>query len=202
VAEAAVVLTRRAWHQRRRGGKRLRRVVPGPPLPLRLVVSRVFGAGGELLAEWLLLSNVPAEVAAEAVALWYYWRWRVESYFKPLKSAGQQLEGWQQGTAEAVAKRLVVASMACVVVWRLARAEGPEAAGARAALVRLGGRQVRRGKGYTAPALLAGLWVLLAGLAAVEQYGVDGLRAMRRLILGGETGEGPPDPRAGPQAFV
>ena len=56
------------------------------------------------------------------MALWYYWRWRIESYFKLLKSAGQQVEAWQQGTAEAIAKRLVVASMACVVVWRLARA--------------------------------------------------------------------------------
>jgi hypothetical protein len=187
VAETAVVLARRACHQRWRGGKRLRRIVSGPPLPLRLVVSRVCGAGGDVLAEWLLLTNVSAEVSAETVALWYYWRWRIESYFKLLKSAGQQLENWQQETAAALAKRLVVASMACVVVWRLARAEGPEAAAARAALVRLSGRQMGRGKEFTAPALLAGLWVLLAGLAAVEQYGVDRLRAMRRQILGVDT---------------
>jgi hypothetical protein len=34
------------------------------------------------------------------VALWHYWRWRIESYFKLLKSAGLQLEEWQQATAE------------------------------------------------------------------------------------------------------
>jgi hypothetical protein len=117
---------------------------------------------------------------------WYYWRWRVESYFKLLKSAGQQLERWQQETAEAVAKRLLVASMACVVVWRLAREATAEAAWARAALVRLSGRLMKRGVAFTAPALLAGLWVLLA---ALEHYGEAELRAIKGLVLPGpDTG--------------
>ena len=30
---------------------------------------------------------------------WYYWRWKIESFFKLLKSAGQQLESWQQPSA-------------------------------------------------------------------------------------------------------
>ena len=42
---------------------------------------------GEVLSRWLLLSNVPADVAASELALWYYWRWRIESFFKLLKSA-------------------------------------------------------------------------------------------------------------------
>jgi hypothetical protein len=188
VAEAAVVLVRPAWRNRRRGQARRGRVAgSAEPLPLRLVVSRVWGPGRELLAEWLLLTNAPEAVPAEQAALWYYWRWRVESYFKLLKSAGQQLEGWQQETAAALAKRLVVASMACVVVWRLARARGGAAARAREALTRLSGRQMKWGVAYTGPALLAGMWVLLAGLAAVEQYGVEGLQALQRLILGGDT---------------
>jgi hypothetical protein len=186
VAEAAVVLTRPAWEHRRRGQARKRRVA-GAPLPLRLVVSRVLDAGGPVLAEWLLLTNLPADVPAATVALWYYWRWRVESYFKLLKGAGQQLESWQQQTGEAIAKRLVVASAACVVVWRLARAEGPAAAATRAALVRLSGRQMGWGQEYTAPALLAGLWVLLTAVAAVEEYGLERLHALRREVLGGDT---------------
>ena len=109
----------------------------------------------------VLLTNVPADVEAARVALWYYWRWRMESYHKLLKGAGQQVEAWQQESAAAVARRLLVASMACVVVWQVARLDG--AAGGRVAggLVRLSGRQMR-GRGFTRPALLAGLWVLLA----------------------------------------
>jgi len=187
VAETAVALTRRANSHRPRRGHRRRRLVPGVPLPLRLVVSRVLGAAGEVLAEWLLLTNLPAALPAGEAALWYYWRWRIESYFKLLKSAGQQLGSWQQETAGAIAKRLLVASMACVVVWRLARARGAEASAERAALVRLSGRQMGRGKGFTAPALLAGLWVLLAALAAVEEYGLERLQAMQRQILGQDT---------------
>ena len=77
----------------------------GPALQLRLVVSEVRAADGTLLATWLLLTNLPAAVPAERVALWYYWRWRVESYFKLLKGAGLQLEHWQQETAAAIARR-------------------------------------------------------------------------------------------------
>jgi len=50
-----------------------------------------------------------------------------QSFFKLLKSAGHQVEHWQQETAEAIAKRLLVATMACVVVWQLARSAEPEA---------------------------------------------------------------------------
>ena len=120
VAETEVVLARPACPHRRRGRVRHCRV-PGRPVTLRLVVSRIRDAKGRAAATWLLLTNVPAHVDAAEIALWYYWRWRIESYFKLLKGAGQQLEHWQQGTAAALAKRLLVASMACVVVWRLQR---------------------------------------------------------------------------------
>jgi len=175
VAEAAVVLHRAAAPQRR-GQKRVR--VPGRPLPLRLVVSELRRADGTVLARWLLLTNVPAEVTAATVALWYYWRRRVESYFKLLKGSGQQLEHWQQETGLAVLKRLLVASMACVMVWEIARSEGPEADKLRQALVRLSGRQMKRGNRSTSPALLAGLWVLLAMLEILKQYDLEELRRL------------------------
>ncbi len=188
VAEAAVVLDRPAWRNRRTGGADHRRV-PGEPLPLRLVVSRVHTADGAAAAEWLLLTNAPAEVPAAQVALWYYWRWRVESFFKLLKGARQELERWQQATAAAVARRLLVASMACVVVWRLARDPAPEAAEARRVLTRLSGRQMKWGTEFTAPALLAGLWVLLAAAAVLERYSAAELQALRdRVLPGWDTG--------------
>ena len=125
VAQTEVALYRPAKPQRQgRDGPWPK--LQGPALTLRLVVSQVRDAAGRLLAEWLLLTNVPADVAAATVALWYYWRWRIESYFKLLEGAGQQVEHWQQETAEALTRRLLVASMACVLVWRVSRQPGPE----------------------------------------------------------------------------
>jgi hypothetical protein len=162
VAQTTILLKRPARTHRvdRRTGKAVHRNIAGEPLSLRLVISEVRDQNAAVLARWLLLSNLPASIDAATIALWYYWRWRIESYHKLLKGAGQQIEHWQQETAAALARRLLVAAMACVVVWRLARDERPEAAELRSVLVRLSGRQIRRGpnsRGFTEPALLAGL---------------------------------------------
>jgi IS4 transposase len=45
-------------------------------------VSRILGENGSVLAQWYLLSNLEQKVASEQLALWYYWRWRIEAYFK------------------------------------------------------------------------------------------------------------------------
>jgi hypothetical protein len=177
VAEAEVVLHRPAYPQRK-GQKRV--AVPGPPLRLRLVVGEL-RLDGQAQERWLLLTNVPGTVTAERVALWYFWRWLVETYFKLLKGAGQQLEHWQQETGLAVAKRLLVASMACVVVWAMARTPGPEGESLRAVLVRLSGRQMPWGKSHTDAALLAGLWVLLSMLELLEHYDLDKLRRLANV---------------------
>jgi hypothetical protein len=184
VAETEVVLDRPAWRHRRRNGRKVNERVPGPPLPLRLAVSRVCDASGRTLAVWYLLTNVPAEVETATVALWYYWRWRIESLFKLLKGAGHQLEHWQQAGGEALAKRLLVAAMACTLVWRLERQESAEAAALRGLLVRLSGRQMKRGRSHTAPALLAGLWSLLAMLDVLGEHSVEELRRYKDLLLG------------------
>jgi hypothetical protein len=184
VAEVTVVLDRPAWRHRRAGGRVVHKRVPGRPLALRLVISRVCDARGETVAVWYLLTNVPAVVEAATVALWYYWRWRLESFVKLLKGAGQQVEHWQQETGEALAKRLLVAARACVVVWH--RERPPAAEALRGLLVGLSGRQRKRGKGCTAPALLAGLWVYLAMLQALESHSVEQLRGFKEYLLGGE----------------
>jgi hypothetical protein len=192
VAEAEVVL-HRPGHQSRVQGegaqkKTVKKRVKGEPLTLRLVVSRVYGPGGELLATWLLLSNAPGEVAAAEVALWYYWRWLIESYFKLLKSAGQEVEHWQQETGEAIARRLLVAAMACAVVWQLARDPAPSARLLRGLLIRLSGRQMGYGVEFTEEALLAGLWVYLAMLDVLEEQSPDDLRALAGTLFPGRFG--------------
>jgi hypothetical protein len=184
VAEAEAVLDRPAWRKRRAGRRTVNERVPGPPITLRLVISRVCDATGKALAVWYLLTDVPPEVETATAALWYYWRWRIESLFKLLKGAGQQVEDWQQQDAGALAKRLLVAAMACALVWRLGRLETAEGATFRALLVRLSGRQMARGREYTAPALLAGLWSLLAMLDVLQDRSVEELRRYKGLLLG------------------
>jgi hypothetical protein len=185
VAEAAVVLDRPAYQDRRVDGQRRRRTIRGKALPLRLVVTELRGEGGEVLERWYLLTNVPAQVDAASVALWYYWRWKIESFFKLLKSAGQQVEHWQQQDGRSILKRLLIASVACVLAWRLAHSQAPRAEEARRTVMRLSGRQVGHGKQYTPEGLLAGLWVLLAMADVLEEMPASRLRGLARFVLGG-----------------
>jgi hypothetical protein len=189
VAEVSVRLLRPA--QRNRPGVGDRRRIPGRPLNLRLIISEVRDASGRVLAVWYLLTNVPGEVDAATVALWYYWRWRIETYFKLLKSGGMNVETWQQATAAAIIRRLLVASMACVTVWNLSRSDHPRAEGARKLLVRLSGRQMKHRQAFTLPALLAGMWVLLTMIEVLESHTLDELRALAALALPEPTSQPP-----------
>jgi hypothetical protein len=159
VAEATIVL--HMPHKTQYKGTR--REFAGVPLTVRLIVVRLVNDDGQALAQWTLLTNVPKSgVSAEQIALWYYWRWRIESFFKLLKSHGHEVEFWQQESGAAIARRLLVAAMACVVVWQLAQETTPAAEETRRLLIRLSGRRMKRGISHTAPALLAGYFVLLA----------------------------------------
>ena len=175
VAAAPVRLTRSAKPSQKKVKKPK---VPGEPVSARLVVSRVFSEDGELLAEWLLLTNVD-DVDDATIALWYYWRWRIESFFKLLKSAGHELEAWQQESALAIFKRLMVAGMACVTVWAIAADQSKEAAELRRFLIKLSGRQMKRNKPVTHPALLAGLWVFLSMQEIMDAYSPEELSQLK-----------------------
>jgi len=204
VGETEVILARPARSQRvdQRTGKARHTNKSGTPLALRLIVSEIRDDKGKVLARWLILTNLPASgpagVDAATIALWYYWRWRIESYHKLLKGAGQQVECWQQESAGALVRRLLVAAMACVVVWKLARDTRPEAAELRTALVGLSGRQIARGKGargFTEPALLAGLELLVRMLTLLERHDLNELRRLAEAVLPNLL---PPAPRPPP----
>lgn len=181
VAEIPIRLIRPAQRNRPKLGDRRR--IPGPPVCLRLVIAEIRDDEGNVLATWYLLAHVPGSVDAATIALWYYWRWSIETFFKLLKSAGMQVETWQQETAAAIAKRLLVASMACVTIWQLARSKHPQADAARRLLIRLSGRQMKRTKAFTMPAMLAGLWILLAMLETLDHYSPDQIRNIATAIL-------------------
>ena len=186
VGETRVRIVRAARpHRRVKGVTVKREVVAGPAVEARLVVSEIRTPDEQVVARWLLVTNVGEEVSAEQIARWYYWRWKIESYFKLVKSAGHELESWQQESAGVILKRLLVASMACVVVWHLARSAAPESEEARRLLVRLSGRQMRRNRPATEPALMAGLMILLPMLDALEHYSLADLKRLARAALPG-----------------
>lgn len=176
VAETAVVCTQAA----RTMIEGTQVSVPGRPLPLRLIVAQVRDLQSQILATWYLLSNAPAEwLCAERLARCYYWRWRIETFFKLLKSHGLQVEHWQQETGLAIARRLLVGAMACVAVWQLQANDSPAANQLKQTLVRFSGRQTKRNRPYTAPALLAGLWPFLTMLTYLEHHDI---RELRNLV--------------------
>jgi len=174
VAEVAIRLTR-PYTKVRKG---VREVIPGPPVSLRLIVSEVRSETGILLSRWYLYTNVEERVSAKPIALWYYWRWQIECFYKLLKSAGWQLEDWQQESASALVKRLAVVSMAAALVWAIQHCRDPEIETLRSELVRLSGRQMKKRQPVTAPALLAGLWTLLSMLELLERYTPDELQIL------------------------
>jgi hypothetical protein len=72
---------------------------------------------GEEPIEWMLLTNLPVRSFDEAYekVLWYCLRWRIEMYFKVLKS-GFRVEACRLAHAERLARYLTVMS---IVAWRL-----------------------------------------------------------------------------------
>ena len=170
VGEAAVVLHRPA--KRRENGRQ--RDIPGPPLPLRLVVAELRDDTGRVLARWLLLTNVPVEHGdAATVATWYYWRWRIESLHKLLKSGGWELESWLQRNGPRLLRKLLVALAAVTEVWALERRDDAASTAFKTLLVRLSGRQTKRRRPITTTALLAGLWVMQQAAGWLRQDGPD-----------------------------
>jgi hypothetical protein len=177
--EVAVVLDRPA--KKRVDGRQT--AVPGEALGLRLVLTWALDDAGRILAEWFLFTNAETQFDAATIGQWYAWRWGVESYFKLLKSAGMNAECWEQHSGEAVAKRLVIASTACLTVWCLQQETSDEAAEVRRVLVRLSGRQMKWGVESTASALLGGLEKLLAVLDLMTEYDLDEIRQLAKRVL-------------------
>ena len=184
VAETSVVLHRPA--KKKVQGRTCDQ--PGRALELRLIVVQVRNGAGKVLAHWLLLTNAPQPITAEHLARCYYWRWRIESFFQLLKSHGQQLAHWQQPTGPAIARRLLIAAMACVTVWQLQADASPRAQELQTLLVRLSGRQMKRTTPVTAPALLSGLWVLLSTLELLDHFSPHQPRQLARQLPFTPTG--------------
>ncbi len=182
VAEVEVVLhkpgKRNAGGKTKSGAKK-KIDVPGPPLTLRLVVTEIRNSKGEVEARWLLLTNVPAALADTAtIARWYYFRWRIESFHKLLKSAGWQLENWLQRDGARLMNKLMLVLAACVSIWRLERQHDADSNAFKQLLMQLSGRQTKRSRPVTTSALLAGLWALQCAIGPLARHGPEQLNSM------------------------
>ncbi len=190
VNEVKVHIARDAY-QRIKGkdGSIRTKKVKGKAIPVRFVVERLVNKQGEVVATWMLLSNLPLDVSSQKIALWYYWRWKIESYFKLLKSSGFNLEQWQQQDPLALFRRLLIASYACVLVWKIEQDNTDRMQKIKKLLVKLSGRLIEKGKVSTSPSLLAGLWNYFSAMDLIETYELDELFSMRdelKKIMGFE----------------
>ena len=164
-------------------GKKSVKKTPGEAIKARFIVERLVDAENNIVAEWLLISNIlDTNVSAETLATWYYYRWKIESYFKLLKSSGFNLKEWQQKKPIALFKRLLVVSFSCLLVWEIANDSSANAKKVRDFLVLLSGRLIERGKEFTLPALLAGLESYLQMMDVMLLFSREELLDMKKML--------------------
>ena len=155
LAEIKVVLSRR----------------DGDSLPgLRCVFVRIVDQhNGKSLANFNLLSNLPASVSAAQVSAWSCWQKAGQAFYKMQKHAIQQLDACTEPGDSNMQKRLLAAGQVGITVWRLGHKQEPWAAVARAMLAQLAGHRMRSGafNAGAAAVLLEGFGKLVALLDAL-----------------------------------
>jgi len=155
--------------------KRYMKRIPGNAIKTRFVVVKLINDKQDIVATWMLLTNVPKKVNSKTIATWYYYRWNIETYFKLLKTSGFNLEKWKQEKAIALFKRLLIVSYVCVLVWKIQHSKQKQMEQLRKFLTKLGGRLISRNKQATASSLLAGIWVFLTMMDVLSLYDLDEL---------------------------
>lgn len=165
-------------------GKRKLQKTGGDAIKARFVVERLVDENQKVVAQWLLVTNIlDKSVTAETLATWYYYRWKIESYFKLLKSSGFNMEEWQQREPIALFKRLLVVSYSCVLVWKIANDTSANAKKIREFLVSLSGRLIQKDKEFTHPALLAGLENYIQMLELMCMFSREELLDMKQELV-------------------
>ncbi len=165
-------------------GKKKLQKTAGETVKARFVVERLVDENQKVVAQWLLVTNIlDKSVTKETLATWYYYRWKIESYFKLLKSSGFNMEEWQQREPIALFRRLLVVSYSCVLVWKIANDNSKNGKKIREFLVLLSGRLVERDKEFTHPALLAGLENYMQMLDLISMFSKDELLDMKQELV-------------------
>jgi hypothetical protein len=94
-----------------------------------------------------------------------------------LKTTGFNLERWQQ-EKHYLFKRLIVVAFSIVLVFKLANSDD-ENAKKISSLVKLSGKLMEKGKEYTLPALLTGLWVFLRMMDVLNTFSIEELNTLK-----------------------
>jgi len=100
-----------------------------------------------------------------------------------LKSSGFNLEEWQQEEPKALFRRLLVVSLSCILVWKIANDSSKNAKQIRKFLVLLSGRIIQKDKEFTHPALLAGLNSFLQIMDVMLLFYNEELLDMKKRII-------------------
>jgi len=165
-------------------GKKTLQKTKGEPIKARFIVERLVDENQKIVAQWLLVTNILDDsVNKETLALWYYFRWKIETYFKLLKSSGFNMEKWQQTEPIALFRRLLIVSYACVLVWKIANDNSKNAKKIREFLILLSGRLIEKNKEFTYPALLAGLENYMQMLDLISMFSIDELLHIRQELI-------------------
>lgn len=168
IGETVVTFERASLRGRKRGAKPKK----GPPIDVRIVVTELRGIGHAEHHEWVLLTNL--DDSAETVVDAYLARWRIERFFY-LTKIGLRLEQWRQESGEAIARRLALTMLAAMAIYQLLIARDQPAV---RAIATLGGWLGRKGDHLGPVVMMRGALVLIAGLCAIAQHGVERLVAM------------------------
>jgi hypothetical protein len=165
-------------------GKRKLHKTSGATIKARFVVERLVDENNNIVAQWLLLTNILDEsVTMQTLATWYYYRWKIESYFKLLKSSGFNLEEWQQREPIALFRRLLVVSYSCVLVCKIANDNSVNGKKIRDFLVLLSGKLIQREKEFTHPALLSGLENYIQMMDLLTMFTTDELFEIKEELV-------------------
>lgn len=158
-------------------------LIKGEPVKARFVVTKLINEKNEIVANWKLLTNVfDKKITAETITNWYYYRWKIETYFKLLKTSGFQLESWQQRKPTALFKRLLIVSYACLLVWKIVNNNHKNLDKIKKFLMKLSGTVPSSKNKITASALLKGLWVFLSMIEVLSSYKLDDLFDMKDTL--------------------
>ncbi len=182
--EVAIKITRDAYVKVVDDDGKIKRIrVIGDAVNCRFVVERLVDEEKNVVATWMLLSNLKKDVTTETIALWYYFRWKIESFFKLLKSFGFNLEKWQQETSQAIFKRLLIVSYVSLLIWKLEHSNDINAQKLKLFLVKISGRLVKKEKISTSSSLLTGLWIFLSMMDIIILYDLDQLTSMKNQLV-------------------
>ncbi len=174
LSECEVTLARIARPSNKKANAIYRAPQEGDPISLRMVCSRLTDPTGKVVSEWYLLTN--SDFSVNDLAMFYCYRWRIESFFKLLKSAGFDMEQWLQQTGLVFFKRILLSVHACLHVWRLMHDESKEGKDFCAFLVRISGHQTKKSNPITATAVLHGFMLLLAADELLQKMSPQEIR--------------------------